>query len=103
MARGSRKRAASPASSPRWRRPGRPVSLAGEHPGISARFDSRPPAEIQAALAPTATIGPGVPATDMAPVGVSCSYTWGSRTPQWGAAEAGGEQAVAAAWRAASW
>ena len=42
------------------------------------------PAEIQAALAPKATIGPGVPATDMAPVGVSCSYTWGPRTPQWG-------------------
>ncbi len=36
MARGSRKRAASPASSPRWRRPGRPVSLVGAHPGISA-------------------------------------------------------------------
>lgn len=42
------------------------------------------PAEIQAALAPTATIGPGVPATDMAPLGVACSYTWGPRTPQWG-------------------
>ena len=42
------------------------------------------PAEIQAALAPKATIGPGVPATDMAPVGVSCSFTWGPRTPQWG-------------------
>ena len=42
------------------------------------------PAEIQAALAPKATIGPGVPATDMAPVGVTCSYTWGPRTPQWG-------------------
>ena len=42
------------------------------------------PAEIQAALAPKATIGPGVPATDMAPVGVSCSYTWGPRTPEWG-------------------
>ena len=42
------------------------------------------PAEIQAALAPNATIGPGVPATDMAPVGVSCSYTWGPRTEQWG-------------------
>jgi hypothetical protein len=42
------------------------------------------PAEIQAALAPKATIGPGVPATNMARVGVSCSYTWGPRTPQWG-------------------
>jgi hypothetical protein len=42
------------------------------------------PAEIQAALAPKATIGPGVPATEMAPVGVACSYTWGPRTSQWG-------------------
>ena len=42
------------------------------------------PAEIQAALAPKATIGPGVPATDMAPLGVSCTYTWGPRTSQWG-------------------
>jgi hypothetical protein len=42
------------------------------------------PAEIQAALARTATIGPGVPATDMAPLGVACSYAWGPRTPQWG-------------------
>ena len=42
------------------------------------------PAEIQAAVAPQATIGPGVPVTDMAPVGVSCRYTWGPHTPQWG-------------------
>jgi hypothetical protein len=42
------------------------------------------PAEIQSALAPKATIGPGVPATDMAPLGVSCTYTWGPRTSEWG-------------------
>ena len=42
------------------------------------------PAEIQAALAATATIGPGVPSTEMAPLGVTCSYTWGPRTSQWG-------------------
>ncbi|MGH7514829.1 MAG: hypothetical protein ACREOQ_18130 [Gemmatimonadales bacterium] len=42
------------------------------------------PTEIQAALAPSATIGAGVPANDMAPLGVSCDYIWGPHTPQWG-------------------
>src|SRR5262245_44740165 len=42
------------------------------------------PAEIQAALAPNATIGNGVPATNMLPLGVECSYTWGPRTSEWG-------------------
>jgi hypothetical protein len=40
------------------------------------------PAEIQA-LAPNAKIGSGVPSTQP-PLGVSCQYAWGPRTPAWG-------------------
>lgn len=42
------------------------------------------PAEVQSALAPKANIGSGVPATNMLPLGVSCTYTWGPRTSEWG-------------------
>ena len=42
------------------------------------------PAEIQAALAPGTTIGPGVAAENMLPLGVECTYTWGPRTREWG-------------------
>ena len=42
------------------------------------------PAEIQAAVAPGAKVGAGVRDTSAAPLAVSCSYTWGPRTPQWG-------------------
>ncbi|HEY7635026.1 MAG TPA: hypothetical protein VH763_05760 [Gemmatimonadales bacterium] len=42
------------------------------------------PAEIQAALAPDTKITAGVPTTKSLPLAVSCSYTWGPRTPQWG-------------------
>jgi hypothetical protein len=42
------------------------------------------PTEIQAALATTATVGAGVPKTNTAPLAVSCTYTWGPKTSQWG-------------------
>jgi hypothetical protein len=42
------------------------------------------PAEIQAALVPNAAVSRGVPTTNTAPLAVSCSYTWGPRTSQWG-------------------
>jgi len=42
------------------------------------------PTEIQAAVAPNANIGTGVPAKNMLPLGVECSYTWGPRTKEWG-------------------
>ncbi len=42
------------------------------------------PAEIQAALAPTATIGRGVPDASALPLGIECTYTWGPRTKEWG-------------------
>jgi len=41
------------------------------------------PAEIQA-LAPNAKIGSGVPDTSTIPMAVSCQYTWGPRTGEWG-------------------
>jgi hypothetical protein len=40
------------------------------------------PADIQA-LAPNARIASGVPSTQP-PLGVSCQYSWGPRTPAWG-------------------
>jgi hypothetical protein len=40
------------------------------------------PADIQA-LAPNAKIGSGVMTTE-APLGVSCAYTWGPRSSEWG-------------------
>lgn len=43
------------------------------------------PAEIKAALGANADIGSGVPDTSsMLPLGVSCTYTWGPRTKEWG-------------------
>ena len=45
------------------------------------------PAEIQSALAPDATIGNGKPSTDMLPIGVSCTYTWGPTSSKWGRTE----------------
>jgi len=41
-------------------------------------------AEIQTAVAPNGKIGNGVPAKDMLPLGVNCTYTWGPRTKEWG-------------------
>src|SRR5437870_2382298 len=35
-------------------------------------------------LAAGATIGAGVPDASMKPIGVSCTWKWGPRTPQWG-------------------
>ncbi len=40
-------------------------------------------AEIQT-LAPNAKIGSGVSDASTAPLGVSCTFTWGPRSPQWG-------------------
>ena len=40
-------------------------------------------AEIQA-LAPNAKIGSGVADASAAPLGASCTYTWGPRTSEWG-------------------
>lgn len=40
------------------------------------------PAEVQG-LASNATVGSGVPRIEL-PVGVSCDYAWGTRTPGWG-------------------
>lgn len=42
------------------------------------------PAEIQAALDPGVNIGSGVPSADTLPIGVSCTYSWGPRTREWG-------------------
>lgn len=42
------------------------------------------PAEIQAALAPNATIGSGVSDASGLPLGVGCTYSWGPRTKEWG-------------------
>lgn len=42
------------------------------------------PAEIQAALAPNASIGSGVSDASGLPLGVGCTYTWGPRTKEWG-------------------
>jgi hypothetical protein len=42
------------------------------------------PAEIGAALDPNTTVGSGVATTSTAPLAVSCSYTWGPRTREWG-------------------
>jgi hypothetical protein len=42
------------------------------------------PADIQAALAPGATVAAGVPTTASLPLAESCSYTWGPRSRQWG-------------------
>ncbi len=44
------------------------------------------PAEIQT-LAPSAKIGSGVADASTLPVGVSCTYTWGPRTHDWGESE----------------
>ena len=41
------------------------------------------PAEIQV-LAPNAKIGNGKPDASMAPTGVTCGYSWGPRTKEWG-------------------
>jgi hypothetical protein len=41
------------------------------------------PTEIQA-LAPNAKIGSGVPDTSATPMAVSCQYTWGPRSSEWG-------------------
>lgn len=42
------------------------------------------PAEVQAALAPSANIGSGVPDTSGLPMAAGCTYTWGPRTNEWG-------------------
>ncbi len=42
------------------------------------------PAEVQAALAPAVSIGSGISAGSMLPLGVGCTYTWGPRTKEWG-------------------
>jgi hypothetical protein len=42
------------------------------------------PAEVRASLAPNETINNGVPDTGALPLGVSCTYTWGPRTKEWG-------------------
>ena len=47
------------------------------------------PAEIQSALDPKANVGSGVPATGTLPLGVSCTYTWGPRTNEWGQSSLG--------------
>jgi hypothetical protein len=42
------------------------------------------PAEIQAELDATASIGNGVIDTGTLPLGISCTYTWRPRTKEWG-------------------
>lgn len=42
------------------------------------------PGEVQAALAPNASVGSGVSDTSGLPMAVGCTYTWGTRTNEWG-------------------
>jgi hypothetical protein len=42
------------------------------------------PAEIRAALDANTDIGGGVPDTSTLPIGVSCTYSWGPRTKEYG-------------------